>query len=150
MLYAHAGIAALGVQHTAVQPLLLRRLVKPVDGSSIIAGGAADENGRSSRVFGGDGSRLSGGMLSGLRKNKTKTASHKTRKEGEMAGTGREKEGEGGGSRSGGRRLQLWRGRMLAGAQAAASDLPLRFRTRHKLHTSCVKMTYSIPHPPHA
>ena len=78
VLYARAGIAALGVQHTAVQPLLLRRLVKPVDKSSIKAGGAADENGRSSRVFGGDGSRLSGG----LRKNKTRTASHKTRKKG--------------------------------------------------------------------
>ena len=129
MLYAHAGIAALGVQHTAVQPLLQRRLVKPVDGSSIIAGGAADENGRSSRVFGGDGSRLSGGMLSDLRKNKTKTASHKTRKKGtwQRGGVGWWVE-----------RLQLWSERMLAGAQAAASDLPLRFRTRHKLHTGCV------------
>jgi hypothetical protein len=78
VLYARAGIAALGVQHTAVQPLLLHRLEKPVDGSSPIANGAADEHGRSSRVVRGDGSRLSGGMLSALRRNKT--ASHKTRK----------------------------------------------------------------------
>ncbi len=82
MLYAHAGIAALGVKHTAVQPLLMRRLEKPVDESSINAGGANDEQGSSSRVVRGDGSRFSGGMLSGLRKNKTKTASHKTRKKG--------------------------------------------------------------------
>ena len=141
VLYAHAGIAALGVQHTAVQPLLLRRLVKPVDERSSFTGGAADEHGRSSRVFGGDGSRLSGGMLSGLRKNKTKTASHKTRKKGtwQRGGVGWWVE-----------RLQLWRVRMLAGAQAAASDLPLRFRTRHKLHTGCVIPRFSIHHPPHA
>ena len=85
VLYANV-IAALGVQHTAVQPLLLRRLVKPVDERSINAGGAADEHGRSSRVFGGDGSRLSGGMLSALRKNKT--ASHKKKGRG-VGGGGR-------------------------------------------------------------
>jgi hypothetical protein len=123
VLYARAGITALGVQHTAVQPLHLRRLVKPVDASSIIAGGAADEHGRSSRVFRGDGSRLRGGMLSGLRKNNTKTTSHKTRKKGTWQRGEREGRGE---------RLQLWRVRMLAGAQAAASDLPHSFRTRHK------------------
>ena len=139
MLYAHAGIAALGVQRTAVQPLLLRRLEKPVDGSSMNAGGAADEHGRSSRVVRGDGSRLSGGMLSALRRNKT--ASHKTRKKGRWQG------GDGGG----GGRLQLGRGRMLAGVQAAASDLPLRFRSRHKLHTGYVNIIYhSIPLLPHA
>ncbi len=137
MLYNHSGIAALGVQHTAVQPLLLRRLVKPVDKSSRFTAGAADEHGCSSRVFGGDGSRLSGG----LRKNKTKTASHKTRIKGtwQRGGVGWWVE-----------RLQLWRVRMLAGAQAAASDLPLRFRTRSKLHTGCVNMSISIAHPPHA
>jgi hypothetical protein len=71
MLYAHAGIAALGVQNTAIQPLIQGRLENTVDGISIIASGAADEHGRSSHVVRGDGSRLSGGMLSGLRKIKT-------------------------------------------------------------------------------
>ena len=55
-----------------------------------------------------------------------------------------------GGDGGGGGRLQLGRGRMLAGVQAAASDLPLRFRSRHKLHTGCVNMSFSIVHPPHA
>ena len=50
----------------------------------------------------------------------------------------------------GGGRMQLGRGRMLAGVQAAASDLPLRFRSRHKLHTGCVMKRFSIVHPPHA
>ncbi len=138
MLYAPAGIAALDVQHTAVQPLLLRRLEKPVDGSSIIAGGAADEHGRSARVVRGNSSRLSGGMLFALRKNKT--ASHKTRKKGRWQG----------GMGRGGGRLQLGRERMLAGARAAASDLPLRFRSRHKLHTGYVIPCFSIVQHPHA
>jgi hypothetical protein len=93
VLYAHAGIAAIGVQHTAVQPLLLRRLEKPVDGSSMNAGGTADEHGRSSRVVRGDGSSLSGGELSKLRRNKA--ASHKTRKKGTWkGGNGRPLEGK--------------------------------------------------------
>jgi hypothetical protein len=132
VLYAQSVIAALAVQHTAVQPLLLRRLEKTVDFSSIIASGAADEHERSSRVVQGDGSRLSGGMLSTLRKNKTKTASHETKKKGRWQG--------------GGGRLQLWRVRMLAGA----SDLPLRFLAHHKLHTGCVNIlitiTLDLPH----
>ncbi len=138
VLYALACIAALDVQRTAVQPLLLRRHEKPVDVSSIIAGGAADEHGRSARVVRGDGSRLRGGMLSELRRNKT--ASHKTWKKGTWQG------GDGGG----GGRLQLGRRRMLAGVQAAASDLPLRFRSRHKLHTGCVMKRFSIEQLPHA
>ncbi len=47
-------------------------------------------------------------------------------------------------------RLQLGRGRMLAGVQTAASDLPLRLRSRHKLHTGCVIPRFSIVHRPHA
>ena len=104
VLYALAGIAALDVPHTAVRPLLLRRLEKPVDGSSINAGGAADEHGRNSRVVRGDGSRLSGGMLSALRRNKT--ASHKTRKKGRWQGGGWGGRGEvavGEGAHAGGR-----------------------------------------------
>jgi hypothetical protein len=55
-----------------------------------------------------------------------------------------------GGQGGGGGRLQLGRGRMLAGVQAAASDLPLRFRSRNKLHTGCVIPHFSIVHLPHA
>ncbi len=76
MLNALAAIVALDVQHTAVRPLLVRRLKDPVDKKRIAAFGAADEHGHSSRVVRGDGSRLSGGMLSGLCKNET--ASHET------------------------------------------------------------------------
>ena len=75
-----------------------------------------------------------------MRQRRNKTALHKTRKKGTWQG------GDGGG----GRRLQLGRGRKLAGAQAAASDLPLRFRSRHKLHTGCVMKRFSIGLLPHA
>ena len=70
VLHAHAAVAALGIQHTAVRPLLLRRFEKPIDPFSIEACGSADEHRHSSRVVGGNNSRLSGGMLSALRKNK--------------------------------------------------------------------------------
>ncbi len=89
VLNALAAIAALDVQHTAVRPLLVRRLKDPVDKKRIAALGAADEHWHSSRVVRGDSSRLSGGTLSALRKNKT--ASHKTRKKGRWQG------GDGGG-----------------------------------------------------
>ena len=72
VLHAHAAVAALGVQHTTVQPLLLRRVEKPVDHCSMNACGSADEHGHSSRVVGGNGCCRSGGMLSALRKNKNK------------------------------------------------------------------------------
>ena len=73
VLHAHAAVAALAVQHTAVQPLLLRRFQYPVDGSSMGTCGAADDQGSSARVVVGNGSRLGGGMLSALRKNKDKS-----------------------------------------------------------------------------
>ena len=68
VLHANAAVAALGIQHTAVRPFLLRRFEKPVDPCSIEACGSADEQWHSERVVGGNGSRLSGGMLSALRK----------------------------------------------------------------------------------
>ena len=58
--------------------LLLRRdytfsFQYPVDQSSMVTCGAADEHGLSARVVVGNGSRLGGGMLSALRKNKDKS-----------------------------------------------------------------------------
>jgi hypothetical protein len=90
VLDPHAGIAALAVQHTAVRPLLLRRLENPVDGSSIIAGGAADEHGHSSRVVRGD--------LSGLQKKGTVLCETKLSAKTKGRGGG----GRGGGLRGGG------------------------------------------------
>ena len=70
VLHARAAVAALGVHHTAIQPLLLRRFEKTVDQGSMDACGSADEHWLSARVVGGNGSRLSGDMLSALRKKK--------------------------------------------------------------------------------
>ncbi len=68
MLYAHSGVAAFGVNHTAVQPVLLHRLEEPVDRIVVHASGAADENGQRPRVVCGDSLRLSGGILGALSK----------------------------------------------------------------------------------
>ena len=83
VLHPHEGITALPVQHTAIQPLLLRRFKKTVDICSVSTRGTADKHWHSSRVVVGQGSRLGGGKRSALRKKASDitTASDKEKRE---------------------------------------------------------------------
>ena len=125
VLQAHAAVAALDVQHTAVSPLLLRRFEKPVDPCSIDACGSTDEQWHSERVVGGNGSGLSGGMLSALHKQKTTSE-----KEQWQACDGKREGGRGGRDGGGGRGPVC--------VQLAAANLTLRFSTSQHFHMRCV------------
>ncbi len=132
VLYAHAGVVAFGVNHTAVPPLLLRWLEKSVDHSGVLASGAADEHGQRPRIVCGDSLLLSGGILGALRKKRT--ALHEAIK-----------------NTTGVRRVAVVgvHSMMLASAPAAASNLPLSFLPCRNLH-SRFKDTYAVVYRPYA